>query len=239
MWKLISSLVKNNSTSPGTRRRGSLRSAQPSQDFLLGRAGALAGLPGTPPCEGRGPRRRGLGRGGGLGGWRAAGAARGAGAALGSGAAVRQEGGRQSGVPAAGPISRESRTGPGPVHCALWGLARGRGAVLSARGPAGPGSAPTRPEGKRPRWGGERLRSALPAVCPPRFVLLVASTVGAPTRRRRVGSGRGAAFPSLQSGSLCCRGRRGVAEIPRRSSFAFRVSNSYRLQRPAGSLARL
>lgn len=58
MWKLISSLVKNNSTSPGTRRRGSLRSAQPSQDFLLGRAGALAGLPGTPPCGGRGQRRR-------------------------------------------------------------------------------------------------------------------------------------------------------------------------------------
>lgn len=70
MWKLISSLVKNNSTSPGTRRRGSLRSAQPSQDFLSGRAGGRPAF--------RGPRRAGgaggaLGPGGGLGGPRGAG----------------------------------------------------------------------------------------------------------------------------------------------------------------------
>lgn len=141
MWKLISSLVKNNSTSPGTRRRGSLRSAQPSQDFLLGRAGALAGLPGTPPCGGRGwrrwrpgPRRRpgqpagrrarpvGQGAELGLGGRRAAGGAGGSGSSRGPSAR-----GSPSAAAAAPAWASAARPARGPAL-------RGRAVPASSRG---------------------------------------------------------------------------------------------------------
>lgn len=116
-------------------------------------------------AAGPGPRRRP---------GRAAGAACGAGAAPGSGAAARREGGSENGALAAGPLPRENRAGPGPARCAAWGLAWGRGAVLSARGPAGPGLAPTRPEGKRPRRGGAALlgaaRGLSPSLCVPHHI---------------------------------------------------------------------
>lgn len=194
---MISSLVKNNSTSPGTRRRGSLRSAQPSQDFLLGRAGALAGLPGTPPREGRGPWRRGLGRGGGLGGRRARpagpGQRRGRGPPRGGRAGART--GRSR------PGRSRGRTERGPARpAAPRGASRGAGARFCQRGaPPGPAWRQRALRGSGP-GGGERLCSALPAVCHPHFAFLITSVVGAQTRRRCVSSGRGAAFPSLQSG---------------------------------------
>lgn len=138
MWKLISSLVKNNSTSPGTRRRGSLRSAQPSQDFLLGRAGALAGLPGTPPRGGRGQRGGGLGPCGGLGGPRGAGRGLWGRGCAGAGG-LRAAGGVWGRV-ASGPCGRH--TGPGERDAPGEGPRRGGAEWRPARPACFPGGQP-------------------------------------------------------------------------------------------------
>lgn len=153
MWKSISSLVKNNSTSPGTRRRGSLRSAQPSQDFLSGRAGGPAGLPGTPPRGGRG-RRPGPGPGPQPRPRpRRAAACCGAGAAVGPGPpALRLCGGLGSAPWAWGSRGARARPGGGPPSC-VGGLGAG----------GGPGGAAP----PAPREGGGRL-AAVGARCSPR-----------------------------------------------------------------------